>query len=512
VYTRYNDERSQDAGKQRFETLEGDLRILQKEIDNLTTMKMNSSKRLGTTGPEELRTKLATQLRDLESEYKSLKRIYEIEQWDLERFPTPKQIVKDASTEGTEGAEKADDGKDRQFWTDAEWRNLRGEWEASRHRLKLAQQNLGAAHPRIVALESDVEFAKERLNTREEQLLALPPDMLVQTNPGEGVSGAMLGREALERSLERMKRQLELLQDDIDAHLTTMTKAGDIAQEIAKYDEDAQFKRDQYELVRARINALQMESKVPEQITAASYAIKPSRPSSDRRVILSIMALMGAGVAGCAAAYLRAATDQKITEMDDVRTTVNVPFLGHFPPLTPADAVLTDCSPLVRECTRMVRTALLERLKNLDDRVTLVTSSSSQVGKTTVAILLATSLARLGKKTLLVDADLRNPSVASRLGMTMGGGLAALLGESARDANVIMPSSVAKLDILPAGERHMGFDTELLANGVFSACLKRWKKTYDYVVLDSPPVLPVADARILAGQADGTLMVLRSSY
>jgi non-specific protein-tyrosine kinase len=63
-----------------------------------------------------------------------------------------------------------------------------------------------------------------------------------------------------------------------------------------------------------------------------------------------------------------------------------------------------------------------------------------------------------------------------------------------------------------AGECPAAYDPELLANGVFSSCLRRWKSSYDFVLLDSPPVLPVADARILAGQVDGTIMVLRASH
>jgi capsular exopolysaccharide synthesis family protein len=509
AYKQLSDETQLMSGTERYETLSADASKLQKEIDGLQAMRINVSKRVGTTGPEELRSRLATQLSELESEYAKLDRDYKIIQWELETMPQVAAVADDTDTNGESDAE---DDTRQLFLVDSEWRALRSALELARHQMLLAQQNYGSEHPQIKALQSDVDFAERQLKTREEQLLAIPPEMVVRGAAGDGGAGSVFNREALERGLERLGRQLELLSKDITIHRAKMNEAADIARDIAHYDEQINNKRNQLDTFRTRLQVLETESKAPARITVASHAIQPSRPSSDRRVILSVMVLVGAGVTGCAAAYVRAATDQKIIEAGDVRTTVNVPFLGHFPPLSPEDAILTDCTPLVRECTRMVRTALLERLKSAEDRVTLITSSASKEGKTTVAILLATSLARLGKKTLLVDADLRNPSVAERLGIEMGGGLAALLSESARDSSVIVPASVPKLDVLPAGVDHHAFDPELLANGVFSACLKRWKKSYDFVLLDSPPVLPVADSRILAGQADGTLMVLRSSH
>ncbi|MCH7841025.1 MAG: CpsD/CapB family tyrosine-protein kinase, partial [Planctomycetes bacterium] len=132
--------------------------------------------------------------------------------------------------------------------------------------------------------------------------------------------------------------------------------------------------------------------------------------------------------------------------------------------------------------------------------------------KTSFAVLLARSLAMLGRRTLLVEADLRRPSLAERLNLDTESGLAALLMGSTADESVIVRSSVDKLDILAAGELPENFSAELLANGVLSRCLERWKEKYDFVLLDSPPVLPVADARILSSQADGTILVLRSSH
>jgi capsular exopolysaccharide synthesis family protein len=161
----------------------------------------------------------------------------------------------------------------------------------------------------------------------------------------------------------------------------------------------------------------------------------------------------------------------------------------------------------------MVRTALLERLgKPSTERAILVTSPTAGAGKTSLALLLARSLAVTGKKVLLVECDFYRPSLSGRLGLEGGAGLAALLERTAEDAQVIRQIGALRMDILPVGDKLDTFNPEVLANGVFSSCMARWKQTYDFVILDSPPLLPVADARILAGHADGAVLVVRASH
>jgi len=161
---------------------------------------------------------------------------------------------------------------------------------------------------------------------------------------------------------------------------------------------------------------------------------------------------------------------------------------------------------------RMVRTALLERVEPSKSHALLVASSSSHAGKTTVSILLANSLASLGKRTLLVEADLRRPSMADRLSLDPRQGLASVLAGEAVEEDVICSPPTVPFDILPAGKTPEGFTPDILANGVMTSAIHRWKQRYDFVILDSPPTSHVADARILWGLCDGTIMVIRASH
>jgi capsular exopolysaccharide synthesis family protein len=250
------------------------------------------------------------------------------------------------------------------------------------------------------------------------------------------------------------------------------------------------------------------------------------------------MSLAGAIMAALALGYLRSVSDPRIHEMEDIQNFHQAPFLGRLPLLAkmitpaelggPSDRLLpaagarqdsmnsypgADSLTALLEEVRMVRTSLLERLGRSDSgRAILITSPTSQVGKTSLALLLARSLAATGKKVLLVEGDFYRPALAERLKLVAGAGLASLLARTSDDVQAIRRTYLPSLDVLPVGEMREAFNPDVLANGVFASCMARWRQAYDFVVLDSPPVLPVADARILAGHADGALLVVKATH
>ena len=124
--------------------------------------------------------------------------------------------------------------------------------------------------------------------------------------------------------------------------------------------------------------------------------------------------------------------------------------------------------------------------------------------------MLARSLAQCGKKVLLVDADLRSPGIGLQMGLEPSEGLMEVLTNQVDRRDVIVQTETPRLSILPAGRVDARVDPELITNGLFGASVSQWRRDYDVVLMDSPPVLPVADARILAGQADGTVLVVRA--
>ena len=503
-YKKMADEQMGVAGNRKLTLLNEELNRLEREIEGLVDTRYTISKKIGTLGPEDLRSQMAQRLKTLEDQQTDVERRYALLTWELDRTNTA-----DARpANGDSGADEAvrDDiaTAQQRFASDTQWRNLYAARNNARHQLELARQKFGEQHPRIRELTANVTYAEGLLTDREREL------RLESGLPGD--TTALGPNWDLARQRERLEKEMQVIRAEADEQRDRVANAGEIAREMAKYDELIRRKRNLMSRVRSRIEALEVESKAPARITVNSHALLPGDYASDRRFLLTALAVMAAAMAGAAVSYLRTTLNPKIVGASDVQHTVRVPFLGQLPPLQIVSNDLTDYDPGVLESMRMVRTALLERVERGRDQVVLITSSTSGVGKTTVATLLACSLARLGKRTLLVDTDLRTASLSRRLAADQNNGLACLLNKTATDTDVITPGPVPKLDLVPAGKNLDQFDPELLANGEFSASLRRWRKQYDFILLDSPPVLPVADARILASQADGTLMVLRSSH
>lgn len=502
------------AGNQKLKLLEEQEARLEAEIRGQVDTKHVISKEIGALGPEEVRSQMARRLQLLETQQIDVERRYALMTWELEMSKALQPDGEDAQLDGgqLEGGQ-ANDGEsapdeqaiaDRRFAVDAQWRNLYSSLQDTKHQLELAGQSFGSQHPRIRQLDANVEYARRLLNEREQEIQA---QVMVSGN-GELVAPTWDN----EQLRKRLEKEREIITKETTEQRERVASAGEVARELAKFDELIGRNNNLLARVRSRIEALEFESKAPARISVHSHALLPGTYASDRRFLLTALAILGAAMAGVALGYLRSTLSPKIFGAADVFKSVRVPFLGQLPPLRIIEKDLTDYDPTALESMRMVRTSLLERVERGRDQIVLVTSSCSGVGKTTVATLLAHSLARLGKRTLLVDADMRTATLSKRLRVDGNNGLACLLDGSTDDGQVISPGPIPKLDLVGAGQNLESFDPELLANGQFSAALSRWRKKYDFILLDSPPVLPVADARILASQADGTIMVLRSSH
>jgi capsular exopolysaccharide synthesis family protein len=140
-----------------------------------------------------------------------------------------------------------------------------------------------------------------------------------------------------------------------------------------------------------------------------------------------------------------------------------------------------------------------------------VTSPSPGDGKSTVASNLAIAMAQAGQRVLLVDADLRKPTQHKIFEVNPERGLGSVLADRRPVEEAIIPSVVDSLDFLPCGPCPSN-PVELLNNGFFAELLDHLKDRYDKIVIDSPPVMPVADARVIAAMADATILVLRAEH
>lgn len=141
----------------------------------------------------------------------------------------------------------------------------------------------------------------------------------------------------------------------------------------------------------------------------------------------------------------------------------------------------------------------------------MVTSTEPGEGKTTTVCNLALAMAHAGKKTLLIDADLRRSAVHQVFRLPNACGLANILSEEAEPDECIVSVTDFPLYVLTAGKR-LHDPAEVLASGQMGDLLRRLREDFDQILLDAPPVLPVTDAQLLSNQVEGVILVLRSGH
>ncbi|MGY2064494.1 polysaccharide biosynthesis tyrosine autokinase [Blastococcus sp. SYSU DS0619] len=238
-------------------------------------------------------------------------------------------------------------------------------------------------------------------------------------------------------------------------------------------------------------------------------AVEPRyQTSPNTRLNLVVGALLGM-VLGVLIALLREALDTRVRSADDVRPLTDAPVLAQLP-LHPASAGGLVVHQLPRspqaELYRQLRTATQFLRIGGRPLMLAVTSALPGEGKSTVATNLALALSETTDRVLLVDADLRRPTVADRLGLEGAAGLSTVLVGRASFDDVVQEWGAPGLAVLTAGEIPPN-PAELLSSPGMAELAAQVRDRYDVVIWDSAPLLPVTDTQVLSAHTDGVLLV-----
>jgi capsular exopolysaccharide synthesis family protein len=248
-------------------------------------------------------------------------------------------------------------------------------------------------------------------------------------------------------------------------------------------------------------------------VSVVDRAQAPSKPSSPN-IALNVGLAAGAGLAlGGLLAFLIEAMDQSVNTPEDVENKIGVSLLGSIPivkkDVAPLDALRDIRSPL-SEAYYSVRMALQFSTSNGVPRSLLITSARPAEGKSTTALAVAQNFARLGMRVVMIDADLRNPSLHKRLSLENSFGLTNVLTNSASIDEVLQPTELPNLAFMACGPLPPS-PAELLAGPRLGVFMRELLEQFDLVVVDGPPVMGLADAPLLASIMAGTLMVVEAS-
>ena len=245
----------------------------------------------------------------------------------------------------------------------------------------------------------------------------------------------------------------------------------------------------------------------------ARPANNPSEPQKGR--YLGIALVIGF-MLGCTLALLRDWMDQTLRSTDEVSSILGVPVLGVVPSMHGERSIVArgrkvhfEPNSRAAEAYRAIRTSVFFGVPEGKAKTILITSAESLEGKTTLASNLAITMAQAGQKTLLLDADFRNPMQYQVFEMNGSDGLVSLLSGTTTLERAIQASGIEGLELLPCKTQLVN-SAEIINSKSFAKLVKDLSDRYDRVIIDSPPVLPVTDAQILAAISDVTLLVLRA--
>jgi capsular exopolysaccharide synthesis family protein len=242
-------------------------------------------------------------------------------------------------------------------------------------------------------------------------------------------------------------------------------------------------------------------------VTRLSLADVPTTPSSPRGlpVVLGVGTLLGL-LAGIGLATLMELFDDRIRTADTLRLITGGPVLGE---LTPRGALfLHDGRPAAVEPVRRLRMNLTSVLERQQLKTVLVTSAARGDGRTSTAIALAEAFAEAGSRVVIVDADLRHPSVAHRLPVAAGPGLREILGGFVPWSQALQQGHVGGLSVITAGAAATD-PGPLLAKQDMSRLLEELSTDFDVVLVDGPDLSTSADAAALGKHVEGTVLVVR---
>ncbi len=355
-------------------------------------------------------------------------------------------------------------------------------------------------------------------------------------------------RRSLVQELEARLRALTARAADLEVRVrqtrTDLKTIPEVALEVARVQRDVKVNEDLFAQLKAKYQEVQIREKEQvEEVSIELPATEPAGPSNPTDWTTKLLAGLAVGLLlGLVLAFTVESLDTSIGTIEDVETLLAVPVMGLIPDIGPADLTipgapegrqeaqpfliaLQNPSSAIAEAYRSLRTNLDFLALERHVKTICITSASRTEGKSTTAVNLAIALAQMGRKTLLVEADLRKPFLHFAFGLPKEPGLAeAILGNQPWTAvvrtvtdlmlgrlgldQIVGAPNIDKLHLITSGTPPSN-PAEFLNSQRMTELIAAFREQFDMVIFDCAPVLPVTDAAILSSKVDGTVLVHR---
>lgn len=365
----------------------------------------------------------------------------------------------------------------------------------AQRKLNELQSRYTAAHPKVIAAESELKSARDTLKREIDAV----------------ISGITKEYDLAKTNVIATSRALDQIKSDIQ-NLTRKEF------QLSVLQREAESNKQLYDLFVNRAKETDVASnlqstagRIVDPAVVESIPLKPKK-----KMIIGIAFILGL-LAGIAIVFVLDYLDNTMHSVPDVERRLGVDVLGTVQVLDKAQlgekpaarAFLSDPNSLFSESIRTVRTAVLLSAIDEPHRVVMVTSTVPSEGKTTISINLAFALGQM-KKVLLVDGDMRRPSLAKSLGgLDDVHGLVDYLADDATLEECIQPTDSPNVFVLTAG-KHLSSPLELLSSHRFGETIAKVKDMFDMVIIDCPPLKPVSDSLVISRYANALLYVVKA--
>lgn len=376
-------------------------------------------------------------------------------------------------------------------------------------------------HPDLDAVNRSIDTI---INLYRRQGIEISADNL---NSGEFKLSNIKEVNLAEVYLKSMEQQLKELENRETDLTKLFNQEAEQAKKIGNFQViDQSFNEEIAQLKSQRENIF--KQLLVEKVSQGNngYTLTQLAPVKDALVIKrQLKFLMAGGAVGLglvlAISYFREMRDTTLKSVDEIRNQLHLPILGEVPTFESVDGIdHSECefdpalwyyyrpSSKEAEAFRSLRTSLLLKTDQSNAKVLQMTSAEPGDGKTTSISNLALAIAQTGRKVLIIDADLRRPTIHKLFGIVNAIGLGDVLSEEIDTHTAIRETRINHLSLMTAGTLPEN-PSEMLMSKNFSDLVKQMRNEYDYVLIDTPPLVVVSDPSIVSSSADGVLLVVR---
>lgn len=313
-------------------------------------------------------------------------------------------------------------------------------------------------------------------------------------------------RQSLEASIESYRKTLEQSSVEAEKLRQEINKITDKSADLESLKNEVEQEKLTLNTLLTELSNLQIELGARERVQVVQEALPPlAIDRTLKYVVVGFFGFTGMALAVFGISFLEFQA-RRVSDSQDVADGLGLRVVGSIPALRGAKQKAgASLHGLLSASVDGVRTALLHSAQTDGTRVVLVTSAGDREGRTTLASQLAASIARAGKRTLLIDADLRSPTIHRLFDLPLDPGVCEVLRGDAELDDVIRPTRAAGLWMIAAGQCCQE-SVQLLAHEAMQAIFDRLRPDFDFIIIDGAPVLALPDSLLIGQHTDAAIL------